>query len=118
MVSARTNIWKEPYPSVGQSYRGSKCSRGKRRSSEANEGDQMHGWNTTEENGEVVIRSRHEAHRLYQKQLMYYTISRVFIDIPGIIVLYSFPRLLKQTFQKNEKYQTPHDAEGQFSPCL
>jgi hypothetical protein len=36
--------------------------------SEADEGDQMHGWNTTEENGEVVIGSRH---RLCGKQLMY-----------------------------------------------
>ena len=63
--------------------------------SEANEGDQMHGWNTTEENVEVVIGSRHEAHRFHGKQLMYYTINRAFIDIPGIIVLYSFPRLLK-----------------------
>ena len=58
--------------------------------SEANEGGQMHGWNITEENGELVIGSRHEAHRIYGKQLMYYTISRAFIDIPGIIVLYSF----------------------------
>jgi len=38
---------------------------------EANEGGQMHG--TTEENGEVVIGSKGEAHRLYGKQLMYYT---------------------------------------------
>jgi hypothetical protein len=39
----------------------------------ANEGDLMHGWNTTEENGEVVIGSRREAHRLYGKKLIYYT---------------------------------------------
>ena len=63
--------------------------------SEANEGDQIHGWNTTEENVEVIIGSRHKAHRFHGKQLMYYTINRAFIDIPGIIVLYSFPRLLK-----------------------
>jgi len=31
----------------------------------------MHGSNTTEENGEVVIGSRHEAYRLYGKELMY-----------------------------------------------
>jgi len=43
--------------------------------------------------GKVVIGSRHEAHRIYGKQLI--TISRAFIDIPDIIVLYSFPRLLK-----------------------
>ena len=41
--------------------------------------------NTTEENREVAIGSRHEAHRLYGKQLTYYTINRAFIDIPGII---------------------------------
>jgi hypothetical protein len=58
---------------------------------EANEGDQMHGWNTTEENGEDVIGSRHEAHRLYGKQSRYYTISRTFIGIPGAIVLLNFP---------------------------
>ena len=57
--------------------------------SEANEGGQMHGWNITEESGEFFIRSRHETHRIYGKQLVYYTISRAFIDIPGIIVLYS-----------------------------
>jgi hypothetical protein len=32
-------------------------------------------------NGKVVIGSRHEAHCLYGKQLMYYTISRAFIDV-------------------------------------
>jgi hypothetical protein len=58
--------------------------------SKANKGGQIHRWNITEENGEVVIKSRHKAHCIYGKQLIYYTISRVFIDIPGIIVLYSF----------------------------
>ena len=54
--------------------------------SEANEGGQMYRWNITEENGGVVIGSRHEAHRIYGKQLMYYTISRVFIGIPSVII--------------------------------
>jgi len=40
-------------------------------------GQQMHGWNTTKENGEVVIESRHEAHRIYGKQFVDYTISSV-----------------------------------------
>jgi hypothetical protein len=36
---------------------------------------QMLGWNTTKENGEVVIGNRHEAQRLYGKQLVYYEIE-------------------------------------------
>jgi hypothetical protein len=56
----------------------------------------MHWWNNTAENGEVVIESRHEAHGINGKQLMYYTISRAFINIPGIIVLYSSPSILFQ----------------------
>ena len=50
---------------------------------------------TTQEKMEVVIRRRHEAQRLYRKQLMYYTISRAFIGIPGIILLYSFLQTAK-----------------------
>jgi len=38
------------------------------------------------ENEEIDIGRRHKAHRLYGKHLMYCTISRAFIDIPGIIV--------------------------------
>jgi hypothetical protein len=46
---------------------------------------------TPQENEEVDIGRRHEAHRLYGKQIVYYTISRAFIDIPGIFVSCSFP---------------------------
>jgi hypothetical protein len=45
------------------------------------------------ENEEVDIGRRHEAARLYGKQFIYYTISRPFIDINGIIVSYSSPLL-------------------------
>jgi len=34
------------------------------------------------------------------KQLMYYLISRAFINIPSIIILYSFPNLKKQKSTK------------------
>jgi hypothetical protein len=54
----------------------------------------MRGRNATKENEEVVIDSRHEAQRLYEKQFRFCTISRTFISIPGIIVLYSFPHIL------------------------
>jgi hypothetical protein len=43
---------------------------------------QMHGRNTTKENGEVVIESRHELQRLDEKQFVYYTISRAFYWYP------------------------------------
>jgi len=73
--------------------------------SEANEGGQMYGWNITDENGEVVIGSRHEAHRIYGKQLMYYTISRAFIGIPSIIVSYSFPHTLYSNKKRRKNSQ-------------
>jgi hypothetical protein len=79
-------ISKGSYPSVGQSHPGAGTVEGSGFQIEANKGDQMRGWNATEENGEFVIGNRYEAHLLYRKQLMYYTISRAFIDIPGIIV--------------------------------
>jgi hypothetical protein len=47
------------------------------------------------------MESRHEAQRLYEKQFMYYTISRAFIGIPGIIVSYSFPHTLVAKRKKN-----------------
>jgi hypothetical protein len=40
--------------------------------------------NTTKENEEVNIRRRHEAERLYQKELVYYIISHAYTSIPGI----------------------------------
>jgi hypothetical protein len=52
----------------------------------------MYGWNTTEENEEINM--RHEEKCVYRTQLMYYTISRAFIGIPDIIVLYSSPSIL------------------------
>jgi len=42
--------------------------------------------------GEVDIGRGHEVQRLYQ--LMYYTISCVFVGIPGMIVSYGFPQYL------------------------
>ena len=53
----------------------------------------MHGRNTTRDK-EVDIGRGHEVQRLYRQQLMYYIISRAFIDIPGIIISYSFPQYL------------------------
>ena len=38
-----------------------------------------------------------------RKQLVYYTISRAFINIPGIIVSYSFPQTLCSGGKKKEK---------------
>jgi hypothetical protein len=80
---------------VGQSRRGSSYGRGKRHSKRMElGGSDVYGCNTTKENGKVVIGSRHEEHRLYGKQLMYYIVLRAFISIPSIIVLYSFPHTL------------------------
>jgi hypothetical protein len=56
------------------------------------------GRNTTTENREVDMGSRHEAQRIYRKQLMYYTISRAFIVISGIVVSYSFPQVLSSSY--------------------
>ena len=59
---------------------------------------------TPKQNEEIDIESRHEAHRLYGKQLMYSIISRAFIDIPGIIVLYiQFPQTPKINISKNKR---------------
>jgi hypothetical protein len=68
-------------------------------------GDQMHEQNTTKENREIDIGRRQEVENLYGKQLMYYTISRAFIGIPGIIVSYSFPHTLcsKKKRRKNSQ---------------
>lgn len=33
--------------------------------------DEVLRWNTTKENGEVVIESRHKAHSLFEKQFLY-----------------------------------------------
>jgi hypothetical protein len=56
----------------------------------------------------------HEAHCFYGKQLMYYTISRAFISIPGIIVSYSFPHTLCSK-RKEEKTPNnmPHNPNSQ-----
>jgi len=68
-------------------------------------------------NEEVDIGRRHEAQRVYRKQLMYYTISHSFIDIPGIIVSCSFPQTLKE--EKNSPLnKTPHNPDSQSSPRL
>jgi hypothetical protein len=65
---------------------------------------------TPQENEEVGIGRRHEAHRLYGKQFVYYTISRAFIDIPSILVSCSFVAKRKQK-PKGRTILTP-------SPCL
>lgn len=46
----------------------------------------MYGRNATEENADIVTGSKHEAHRIYGKQLIYYKISHAFIGIHGIII--------------------------------
>jgi hypothetical protein len=59
--------------------------------SEANDGDQMHGWNTTEKM------------EMFSSEAIYYILykSRAFIDIPGIIVLFSFPQTLCSKKKRN-----------------
>jgi hypothetical protein len=84
---------------------GSRHGRGKRRSRRGGWGDQTHGRNATKGNEEVGLGGRHEVQRLDWQQLMYYTISRAFIGIPGIIVSYSFPHTLcsKKKRRKNSQ---------------
>jgi len=67
----------------------------------------MRGVKHHKENEEVVIESRHEAQRLYKKQIIYYTISRAFISIPSIIVSYSFPTPF---VAKRKEEKTPNNT--------
>ena len=70
----------------------------------------MRGRNTTKENEEVVIEIRREAQRLYEKQFMYYTISRAFIGIPSIILSYSFPHILYSKKKRRTANNMPHNS--------
>ena len=62
----------------------------------------------------------------FWKQFMYYTISRAFLDIPCIIVSYSFPQTLSAQKEKNPPTppnspttkKTPHNANSQAWPRL
>ena len=56
---------------------------------------------------------------VYRKQLMYYTIRHSYIDIPAIIVSYSFPQTLcTKKKRKNSLNKTSHNPDSQSSPRL
>lgn len=79
-------------------------------------GDQVHGRNTPAENEKIDIRSRHEAQRLFGKQMVHYTISRAFL---GILVLYIFPFVEKRKEEKpvNKALHNP-DSRSSSRLCI
>jgi hypothetical protein len=63
--------------------------------------------------GEVVIGSRHEAHRIYRKQLMYYTITAC--SLTSLVSLYC--TVFPPSFSKINPPNQNNNADSQYS-CL